>query len=904
MPAIDAARWPAVSARLDELLALPAAERAARLQALRAESPALAQDLDALLALATTVEREGFLEGQAELPALAPLAGLAIGPYTLLRPLGEGGMGAVWLAERSDGRYAAQVAIKFPSLAMLAGHGAERFRREGQLLGRLAHPHIARLLDAGLAGAQPYLVLERVDGDPIDRWCDARRLGIEARVRLMLDVLAAVAHAHSNLVLHRDLKPSNILVDAQGAVKLLDFGIARLLDEARPVADAGTELTQAAGRAFTPEYAAPEQKRGGALTMATDVYALGVLLHVLLTGTHPRGERARDDTPGDAPTRASDGARAAGAEAAAHRAATPEQLVRALRGDLDNIVAKCLKEDPAARYPGAAALADDLRRWLAHEPVSARPDSLSYRAAKFARRHRTGVAASTVLALAIGAGVAGTVLQGQRAAAAAEAAAAARDRALHARAQAEATSDFLAFLLGSVPAGRSFTLPELLERAEQLVERQYAAEPAMRARLLLAVGSLFAQMRDDARGRAVLDKALAAARAQPDAGLRAQVECLLAGVVGSRDLADAKARVDAALARLEASDADAEAHFDCLHAAADIAVSRGDPQALRYASAALASPAATGPARRAQAVAVQETLAQAEAAAGRLDAALRRHDDALAQLAALGRERTLLTSSTLNNWGKTLSDAGAMRDAAAAYGQALAIVESVDPAGLDPAILGNRAKALAEIGRFDESLALFDRALAAAARTGDDRAIGFTEANAAYARCKAGQWERCARHLGVARPPLERALGPRHAAVGQLDLVAGWLAMGRRHAGEAVGHFERAFAVYDAAATLNLRKVLALAGLARALQASGQPERAREAAGRAVAVATQARTALGHSLWLGEALLARGEVARAQGDAALARESLAAAVEQLRPAVGERAPATLAAQSLLAAATP
>ncbi|HKX93752.1 MAG TPA: protein kinase, partial [Methylibium sp.] len=245
MPAIDASRWPAVSARLDELLALPAAERAARLQALHADAPELAQQVESLLALATTVEREGFLEGRAELPAPAPLAGLAVGPYTLLRPLGEGGMGAVWLAERSDGRYAAQVAIKFPSLAMLAGHGAERFRREGQLLGRLAHPHIARLLDAGLAGAQPYLVLEHVEGEPIDRWCDARRLGVEARVRLMQGVLAAVAHAHAHLVLHRDLKPSNILVDGQGSVKLLDFGIARLLDEARP--DAATELTQAAG---------------------------------------------------------------------------------------------------------------------------------------------------------------------------------------------------------------------------------------------------------------------------------------------------------------------------------------------------------------------------------------------------------------------------------------------------------------------------------------------------------------------------------------------------------------------------------------------------------------------------------------------------------------------------------
>jgi serine/threonine-protein kinase len=634
--------------------------------------------------------------------------------------------------------------------------------------------------------------------------------------------------------------------------------------------------------------------------MATDVYALGVLLHVLLAGTYPRGERTSGDSAGETFTRASERARRAGAEVAASRAASPEQLARALRGDLDNIIARCLREDATQRYPGAAALAEDLRRWLAHEPVTARPDSLGYRTSRFVRRHRVGVAATGLLALAIGAGVTGTVLQGRRAIAAAEAAQVARDRALLAQSEAEATSDFLAFVLGSVPAERSFTLPELLDRAEQLVERQYAAEPAMRARLLLAIGGLFAQMRDDTRGRTVLDTALDAARAQPDVGLRAQVECLLASVIGNRDLDDAQARVEAVLARLESSPADDSAHFDCLQAAAEIAVSRGDPQALRLARAALALPAATGPARRAQAVSVQETLAMAEAGAGRLDVALRLHDEAYAELTALGRERTLMTSSTLNNWGKTLSDAGAMLDAATAYGRALAIVEAVDPAGLDPAILGNRAKALAEMGHFDESLALFDRALAAAARTGDDRAIGFTESNAAYARCKAGHWDRCAHHLSVARLPLQRALGPGHPAIGQLDLVAGWLAMGRGRASDAVGHFERAFAIYDGAATLNLRKVLALAGLARALQASGQPERARETAERAVAVASGVRTGLGHSLWLGEALLARGAVALDQGDAARARESLGAALDQLQAAVGEQAPAAQAARSLLA----
>ena len=224
------------------------------------------------------------------------LAGRTIGAYTLERPLGAGGMGSVWLARRSDGRFEGVgrgQAAQSRAARRAAAPNASRAR--ASVLARLAHPNIARLLDAGVAaGGQPYLVLEHVDGEPIDRWCDARALGIDARVRLMLDVLAAVAHAHSNLVLHRDLKPSNILVTRDGQVKLLDFGIAKLLDDEALPAPA-TELTQHAGRAFTPDYAAPEQVQGGDVTTATDVYALGVLLYVLLGGVHPTAKPS--DTP-------------------------------------------------------------------------------------------------------------------------------------------------------------------------------------------------------------------------------------------------------------------------------------------------------------------------------------------------------------------------------------------------------------------------------------------------------------------------------------------------------------------------------------------------------------------------------------------------------------------------------
>jgi tetratricopeptide (TPR) repeat protein len=900
MAGIDAARWPALNALLDELLGLPAAARSERLARLAGDDPPLAHELQSLLALATAVDREGFLDGRADVPPLGAelLAGRAIGAYTLLAPLGEGGMGAVWLGERSDGRYAAKVAIKFPSLAMLAGSGAARFRREGEILARLAHPHIARLLDAGIADGRPYLVLEHVEGEPIDRWCDARRLPVQARVRLFLDVLAAVSHAHRNLILHRDLKPSNILVDAHGGVKLLDFGIAKLLDDAQPSGGA-TELTQAAGRVFTPEYAAPEQRSGGALTMATDVYALGVLLCLLLAGARPR--RGDDgEIVGARPSELTRGED----EAAAARAATAPQLARLLRGDLDNIIGKCLKADAAERYASADALADELQRWLRHEPVQARADSLAYRAAKFVRRHRFGVASGTLLAVAIVAGITGTVLQGRRALAEAQAAALSRDRALAAQSQAEATADFLAFLLGSVPAGRSFTVPQLLERAEQLVAKQYADDPAMRARLIGDIGTLFMSMRDDERGLAHLRAAVDAAAAQPDAALRAQVECRLAQATGSRDLHAAKAQVDGVLARLRSgtSQADAGALFGCLEVAADIAVNRGDADAaVAFAREALALVPAPRPGQRTRALNVHEYLASALALRGQLGEALRLYEQGYAQLAALGRERTLATASSLNNWGKLLSDAGAMLRAADAYGRALDIYQAVDPAGLDPPTLGNRAKALAEIGRFDESLALFERALAAAARTGDDRAIGFTHSNAAYANCKADRWERCAEHLAIARTAMERALGPAHSANAQNDVLAGRVALARGHAADAARRFEQAVARYDAAKGRNPRKVLALAGLAEARLAAGEPHRAREAAQSAIDSASGHDNGLGHSLWLGEALLARARVALAQGDAVAGREFLRRALEQFVPAVGDQAPATREARQRLAA---
>jgi eukaryotic-like serine/threonine-protein kinase len=348
----------------------------------------------------------------------------------------------VWLAQRTDGRFEGLVAIKLLS-ASLQAERLERFRREGQLLGRLAHPHIARLLDAGaLPVGTPFLVLEYIDGLRIDHWCDEQRLNIAQRLQLFIRVCAAVSHAHANLVVHRDLKPSNILVTADGSPKLLDFGIAKLIESDSGGAEE-TALTQQAGRAMTPEYAAPEQVRGEAITTATDVYALGLLLYRLLAGRRPYGLTASTPAAWAREVLEADIqplSQGACADAAQARRCTAAQLQRELRGDLENIVAKALKKAPAERYVSAQALADDLERVLSHQPVLARADSLPYRAAKFLRRHRLPVsaAAAVLVALSTGLGMAlwqADVARHERALAQREAQAAAQARAL---AQAEA----------------------------------------------------------------------------------------------------------------------------------------------------------------------------------------------------------------------------------------------------------------------------------------------------------------------------------------------------------------------------------------------------------------------------------------------------------------------------------
>jgi tRNA A-37 threonylcarbamoyl transferase component Bud32/tetratricopeptide (TPR) repeat protein len=440
-------RWAEISALFDELVELAPSARARRLADIARNDAATAAELGALLA--ADDDGNALLDAGAAsaVPTLlddaAPTDRRA-GPYRLLRKLGEGGMGVVWLAERSDGSYEQHVAVKLLKRGMDTHAILRRFLQERSILARLSHPYIVRLLDGGMsADGRPFYVMEHVDGDSITQFAAQRKLDVRARVDLLASIADAVAYAHTQLVVHRDLKPSNVLVDVNGTPRVLDFGIAKVIETTGEETRTGTGL-----RVLSPAYAAPEQMHGGSIGTAVDVYALGLMLFELLVGELPqRHTPAQADVAAEGSARASVAlARLANAQVTDLYGAGADgaRIARAVAGDIDVIIATALRHDPAQRYATAAAFSDDLRRWLEGRPIAARAESATYRFLKFVRRHRVGVAASILVALSILGGLGGALWQAHKAGLAADAARVAEQTAQQQAAIANAVSDFLA----------------------------------------------------------------------------------------------------------------------------------------------------------------------------------------------------------------------------------------------------------------------------------------------------------------------------------------------------------------------------------------------------------------------------------------------------------------------------
>ncbi|HEX6899894.1 MAG TPA: serine/threonine-protein kinase [Thermoanaerobaculia bacterium] len=538
-------RWAEVKSLLEQALEVPAEERGTLFARLGAP-PALVAEVEGLLAFED--HAEGFIDEPVfsfRKPAPDLEAGRRLGPWRLLRPLGNGGMGAVYLAERADRAFDLTVAVKLLKTGLDTEELISRFEAERHILARLIHPNIARLLDGGTGeDGRPYLVMEYVEGEPIDEYCDRRRLPTRERLELFRSVCSAVQLAHQNLVVHRDLKPANILVTADGAVKLLDFGIAKLLpppqEDSRVHPD--PTLAHLGGAPLTPRYASPEQVRGEPITTASDVYSLGVVLYELLTGHRPY----RLDTPSPTeiervvceavPLRPSTAVRRSEEIATADGLPqTPEavaelregdiaRLSRRLAGDLDTILLTALRKEPERRFASAEQLSEDIRLYLAGLPIRSRPDSFGYRAGKFLTRHAFGVTVATggLLLLLAFAGA----MTWQRA----EIAARSREVAQE-RDRAEATKEFLLKLIGQADPrqakGREITIREALDQRASRLAQETGLDPATRADLLDALGVAYRSLGRDEQAGPLLKEALALRRQALGAGHVRVAESLL-----------------------------------------------------------------------------------------------------------------------------------------------------------------------------------------------------------------------------------------------------------------------------------------------------------------------------------------------------------------------------------------
>jgi len=489
--------------------------------------------------------------------------GEQVGPYRLVRELGSGGMGTVWLAERADGVLRRQVALKLPRYGWAPGV-AERLHQERDALAALEHRHIARLYDAGMTTeGRPYLAMEFVDGAPIDEFVAKRNLPVRARLELFQQVTQAVDFAHRRLIVHRDLKPSNILVTHGGEVRLLDFGAAKLLQNSGAQESA---LTREAGRAISPDYASPEQIRGEPITVASDVYSLGVVLFEVLTGKRPyRLERQSSAALEAAIVDAE-------APVPSTTVASDRKLSGELRGDLDNIIIKALKKSTQERYNTVREFADDLQCWLDHEPVSARGDSVAYRMRKFVRRNRVAVVATSLVISALV--VAATVTSVEMFEARRQ-----RDEARLQAKRAEAQERFANMVMEqSGPGGRPLTREEMLDRSVELLEQQYRNDPRFIARALIPISGRYMDLGDTAKELAALERAETIARQLRDPVLLLSVQCnTVETELAQGSFERAAGRMSEARALLAHTDRVPIAErIDCIHAEATLADARGD----------------------------------------------------------------------------------------------------------------------------------------------------------------------------------------------------------------------------------------------------------------------------------------------------------------------------------------
>ncbi|WP_440221977.1 tetratricopeptide repeat protein [Dokdonella sp. MW10] len=899
-PGGDKARWKRVGECFDAIVELEGAARDAALAAI-----ADARVRDEVLRL---LAGDAALENGARDPVADPLAfamagdrspdahaGVLVGPWRILRELGRGGMGVVYLAERADGQYEQYAALKLMRASGDAAALRRRFLRERQILARLEHPHIARLLDGGISTAgEPWFALEYIDGEPLTTFVARRPVDARVRLQLFLDVCAAVQFAHRQLVVHCDIKPTNVLVNADGMVKLLDFGIANVMagDES------GVAETQM--HALTPAYASPEQLRGDPVTTASDVYGLGAVLHELLTGVRAHGLSAgaslteRLAAIGDArralPSRAVEKTAACDASRDGGLAGLP---ARTLRGDLDVITSTALHADPDRRYASVDALADDVRRHLAGAPIAMRAPSVGYRVGKFVARHRAGVALAILAVAALFVALGAAIVQAGRAREQAEEARQAAVRALEQGERAEAVRRILVGVFEQAAPdahdGQPITARQLLEQGERQIEGAIAAQPAVEAEAATLIAELYVQIGVLDRAEGLLQRAL---EATDDPRVPDDVKARV--LVGIAAIFDEKAQPEDAIDHARrglallgdggrgVAPTVAKAHYVVAHGL--VVLGRHDEAEAMLRASILRDRSVLGP----HSDAVADSLVQlgnVYGATDRFDESEAAFREAIAIFTQTYGEDSYHVAHVLNELSNMLQDKPDLAGAEAALRESLAIrLRTVGPDHRDTLIVRHNLLVLLETdGRLREALPQRLEAVERLRGSGRLHARDLASYHLALGRAQrdTGDFDAAAKHLRVAIEQFSGSLGEDSDPA-----ITAWRALGHSlglagRVGEARDALLRAVALQRGRDPPDAGRIAAAeADLAHLERLEGRPREALarlEGAVAGLVAYGRERTSLQPS-----ALVAFAEAKLALGDVDGAREDAAAALQAVR----------------------
>jgi serine/threonine protein kinase len=876
---ITAADWKRLSPLLDQALDLAPAQRAGWLAALPPEYADVRDQLVELLAGGRAIETGDFLDRLPEfsaVPAALTLdAGSIVGPYRLLRELGSGGTSSVWLAERVDGAIQRKVALKLLHLGLVDRGIAERIARERDILASLEHPNIARLYDAGIdERGRPYLALEFVQGLPPDEYCRIGRLELGHKLVLFLKILRAVSFAHARLIVHRDLKPNNILISSEREVHLLDFGIARLLQ-----GEASTRVahTQSGVAALTPAYAAPEQFTGQPITVATDVYSLGVILFEMLTGTspyspkgHSLGAYEHEVLEVEPPLMS--------------RVVRPAD-VRALRGDLDAIVAKALEKSPADRYVSAEAFAGDIERYLAAEPIVARPRSFSYVARKFLRRNAWPLSLGAAVVLTLSAALGFAAWQWKDAE---------RQRAMAVErlALSTAAEEFTStVLIENIQPGQSLTFEELIARSEQIAQDTGANDLRTRIYATDFLSTWYSANGLFRNAERILTRTIDSLPAdQPMLG--ATLRCRRARLwneLGTRE--DAIAILDAQIALADADDAVVSR---CLLDRSTVAAVNADaPGALAFAREAQRRYELAGVDSVFDRANLLVAIGGAYGILGEFHAAHAQYTETLRLFDVAGRGNSRAAGNLRDDWATIWMNSGNPRRALEELDLGWSILRTLTPAAQESDNrLSRRGRILAQLGDLEGALEHYRRAAELAEARGNLAILATIRIAEAEARVQSGQLAQAGADLESAAATIRRArLSPTNLITVRREMTrAEWLAA-RGETDAAHAAFDRALELYESQRCCTATRALILARRS-GLELERDPPAAAADAARARELAPSIE-AESFSRYTGSAWYATARVLEQRNQWREARDAFARAAVQFAGAVGEAHPDTL-----------